>query len=65
MMPLFTSKKQINDYSKTSGMLWQYINNGTSGYIIYSKLFKFKAKVAGKFFVNGYFSTIEIHVTLI
>ena len=62
---MFTLKEWINDYSKPSGMLWQYMRYGANNDINYSELFIFKTKVAAQFFVNGnFFSAFEIPVPL-
>ena len=49
-----------NNYSKTSGSLWQYYKDKPSDNITQSKSFKFKIKITGKTPATGNTKDVEI-----
>ena len=48
VMPMYNLIEYSDNYSKTSGSLWQYYKDGPNNNIADSELFKFKVKITGK-----------------
>ena len=48
VMPMYNLVEYSNNYSKTSGSLWQYYKENRNNNIIESESFKSKIKVTGK-----------------
>ena len=53
-----------DNYSKTSGSLWQYYNDDPKDNLTDSELFKSKVKITGKTRNNGNTKDVEIIVPL-
>ena len=53
-----------DNYSKTSGSLWQYYNDDPNDNIADSELFKFKVKITGKTLDDGTAKDVQIIVPL-
>ena len=53
-----------DNYSKTSGSLWQYYKDDPNNNIIHSELFKSKIKITGKTPAYGNTKDVEIIVPL-
>ena len=64
VMPMYNFIEYSNNYSKTSGSLWQYYKDGPNDNIANSESFKFKAKITGKTPNNGSTKDVEIIVPL-
>ena len=56
--------KYSNNYSKTSGSLWQYHRDDPSDDITYPESFKYKIKITGKIPAGGNKKDVEIAVPL-
>ena len=54
----------MNDYSKTSGSLWQYYKDIPNDNLARSESFKYKVKITGKTPNNGNAKDVEIIVPL-
>ena len=63
-MSMFDLIEYSDNYSKTSGSLWQYYKDEPSDNLIDSELFKFKIKVTGNTPADGNTKDVEIIVTL-
>ena len=48
VMPMYNLIEYSNNYSKTSGTLWQYYKDDQNDNLADSKSFKYKVKVTGK-----------------
>ena len=48
VMPMYNLIEYINNYSKTSGSLWQYHKDDSNDNIENSESFKYKIKITGK-----------------
>ena len=53
-----------NNYSKTSGSLWQYCRDDPNNNLVDSESFKSKVKIAGNTHVDGNTKDVEIIVPL-
>ena len=60
VMPMYNLIEYSNNYSKTSGSLWQYYKVDPNDNIADSKSFKFKVKITGKTPNNGNTKNAEI-----
>ena len=47
-MPMYNLIEYSDNYSKTSGILWQYYRDEPTDTLANSELFKFKEKIIGK-----------------
>ena len=47
-MPMYNLIEYSNNYSKTSGSLWQYYRDEANDNITESESFKYKIKITGK-----------------
>ena len=63
-MPMYNLIEFSNNYSKTSGSLWQYYKDDPNDNITDSESFKFKVKITGKTPNNRNTKYIEIIVPL-
>ena len=63
-MPVSNLIEYIDNYSKTSGNLWQYYNDDPNDSITQSESFKSKIKIAGKTPEAGNTKNVEIIVPL-
>ena len=59
-MPMYNLIEYSDNYSKTSGSLWQYYKDEPSDNITQSKSFKFKIKITGKTPATGNTKEVEI-----
>ena len=64
VMPMYNFIEYSDNYSKTSGSLWQYYNDIPNNNIVDSKSFKSKVKITGKTPVNGNTKDVKIIVPL-
>ena len=64
VMPVYNLIEYSNNYSKTSGSLWQYCRDEANDNLADSKSFKSKIKSAGKTPDDGNTKTVEIIVPL-
>ena len=53
VMPMYNLIEYSDNYSKTSGSLWQYDRNDPNNNIVQSELFKSKIKITGKTPADG------------
>ena len=60
VMPMYNLIEYSDNYSKTSGSLWQYYKDEPSDNITQSKSFKFKIKITGKTPATGNTKEVEI-----
>ena len=63
-MPMYNLIEYSNNYSKTSGSLWQYYRDDPNNNITQSESFKFKIKITGKTPAAGNTKDVEIAVPL-
>ena len=63
-MPMYNLIEYSDNYSKTSGILWQYYKDNPIDNIENSELFKYKIKITGKTPNNGNTKYVEIIVPL-
>ena len=63
-MPMYNLIEYSDNYSKTSGILWQYYKDNPIDNIENSELFKYKIKITGKTPNNGNTKDVEIIVPL-
>ena len=63
-MPIYILKEYIDNYSKTSGSLWQYYKDDPNDNITQSESFKSKIKITGKTPAAGNTKDVEIIVPL-
>ena len=63
-MPMYNLIEYSDNYSKTSGSLWQYYKDDPNDNIADSKSFKFKVKITGKTPDDGNSKDVEIIVPL-
>ena len=63
-MPMYNLIKYSYNYSKTSGILWQYYRDQLTDAIVYSESFKSKMKITGKTLADGTIKDVEIVVPL-
>ena len=64
VMPMYNLIEYSDNYSKTSGSLWQYYKNDPNDNLANSKSFKSKVKIKGKTPKNGNTKDVEIIVPL-
>ena len=64
VMPMFNLIEYSDNYSKTSGSLWQYYKDDPNDSLANSESFKSKVKITGKTPNNGNTKNVEIIVTL-
>ena len=65
VMPMYNLIENSDNYSKTSGSLWQYYKDDPNNNIADSESFKFKVKITGKTPNDGNTKDVEIIVPLI
>ena len=63
-MPMYNLIEYSDNYSKTSGSLWQYYKDDPNDNIENSESFKYKIKITGKTPNNGNTKDVEIIVPL-
>ena len=63
-MPMYNLIEYSDNYSKTSGSLWQYYKYNLNDNLTDSESFKSKVKITGKAPSNGNVKDVEITVTL-
>ena len=63
-MPIYNLIEYSDNYSKTSGSLWQYYKDDPNDNLTDSKSFKSKVKITGKSPNNGNTKDVEIIVPL-
>ena len=63
-MPMYNLIEYSDNYSKTSGSLWQYYKDDPNNNIIHSESFKSKIKITGKTPAYGNTKDVEIIVPL-
>ena len=61
-MPMYNLIEYSDDYSKTSGSLWQYYRDESTDNITESEWFKSKIKITGNTSNNGNTKDFEIVV---
>ena len=59
-MPTYNLIEYSNNYSKTSGRLWQYYRDDAKDNVTQSEPFKFKIKITGKTPTAGNTMDVEI-----
>ena len=64
VMPMYDLIEYSNNYSKTSGSLWQYYKDDPNDNLADSESFKFKVKITGKTPAKGNTKDVEIIVPL-
>ena len=64
VMPMYNLIEYSDNYSKTSGSLWQYYKDDPNDDTANSKSFKFKVKITGKTPDDGNTKDVEIIVPL-
>ena len=64
VMPMYDLIEFSNNYSKTSGSLWQYYKDDPNDNLADSESFKFKVKITGKTPAKGNTKDVEIIVPL-
>ena len=64
VMPMYNLIEYSDNYSKTSGSLWQYYKDDPNNNIENSESFKYKIKITGKTPNNGNAKDVEIIVPL-
>ena len=65
VMPMYNLIEYSDNYSKTSGSLWQYYKDDPNDNLANSKSFKSKVKITGKTPDDGNTKDIELIVPLI
>ena len=63
-MPIYNLIEYSDNYSKTSGSLWQYYKDDPNDNIANSESFKSKIKITGKPHDDGNMKDVEIIVPL-
>ena len=63
-MPMYNLIEYSDNYSKTSGSLWQYYKDDPNDNITQSESFKSKIKITGKTPAAGNTKNVEIAVSL-
>ena len=63
-MPMYNLIEYSDNYSKTSGSLWQYYKDDPNDNIRQSESFKSKIKITGKTPASGNIKVVEIIVLL-
>ena len=64
VMPMYNLIEYSDNYSKTSGSLWQYYRDDPNDNITQSESFKFKIKITGRTPAAGNTKDVEIAVPL-
>ena len=64
VMPMYNLIEYSDNYSKTSGSLWQYYKDDPNDNMADSESFKYKVKITGKTPDNGNSKNVEIIVPL-
>ena len=64
LIPIDSLTEYSNNYSKTSGSLWQYYKDDPNDNITQSESFKSKTKITGKISAAGNTKVVEIVVPL-
>ena len=64
VMPMYNLVEYSNNYSKTSGSLWQYYRDNPNDNIKQSESFKYKITITGKTPAAGNTKDVEIAVPL-
>ena len=64
VMPMYNLIEYTDNYSKTSGSLWQYYKDDPNDNMTQSESFKFKIKITGKTPADGNIKDVEIIVPL-
>ena len=64
VMPMYSLIEYKDNYSKTSGSLWQYYRDDPNGNIGDSESFKYKIKITGKTDAAGNIKDVKIAVPL-
>ena len=64
VMPMYNLIKYSDNYSKTSGILWQHYKDDPNDNLVRSKSFKFKIKIMGETSAAGNTKDVEIMVPL-
>ena len=64
VMPMYNLTEYSDNYSRTSGSLWQYYKDDPNDNLANSKSFKSKVKITGKTPNNGNTKDVEIIVPL-
>ena len=64
IMPMYNLIEYSDNYSKTSGSLWQYYKDTPNDNLARSESFKYKVKITGKTPNNGNTKYFEIIVPL-
>ena len=64
VMPMYNLIEYSDNYSKTSGSLWQYYKDDPNDNLASSKLFKYKVKITGKTRNNKNTKHVKIFVPL-
>ena len=64
VMPMYNLIKYSNNYSKTSGSLWQYYKDEPQDNLANSESFKSKVKVTGNTLPDGNTTDVKIIVSL-
>ena len=64
VMPMYNLIEYSDNYSKTSGSLWQYYKDDPNDNLAQSKSFKYKIKITGKTPANRNTKDVEIIVPL-
>ena len=63
-MPMYNLIEYSNNYSKTSGSLWQYYKDEPNDNLANSESFKFKAKITGNTPVDDNVKDVEMILPL-
>ena len=64
VMPMYNLIEYSDNYSKTSGSLWQHYKDDPNDNLVSSESFKYKVKITGKTPNNGNTKDVEIIVPL-
>ena len=64
VMPMYNLIEYSDNYSKTSGSLWQYYRDDPNDNITQSESFKYKFKITGKTPAAGNTENVKIAVPL-
>ena len=59
-MPMYNLIEYSNNYSKTSGNLWQYYKDESNDNLVNSESFKSKVKITGKTPAGGNTKNVKI-----
>ena len=64
VIPIYNLIEYSDNYSKTSGSLWQYYKDEPNGNLADSESFNSKVKITEKFFAGGNTKDVKIIVPL-